>query len=149
MKVFFFNFLFTHLTMLSLHCTQIFSSCCEQGLLSTCSAQASNCGGFSCCGAHAVECGLSSHDKWAYFVPWHVESSCTRNQTHVPCIGLTTGAPWKSNNMKVWATWWWWYSVTQLCPTFCKPMHCSMPGFPVLYHLLELPKLMSIDLAHA
>ena len=26
-------------------------------------------------------------------------------------------------------------SVTQLCPTICNPMDCSMPGFPVLHHL--------------
>ena len=24
------------------------------------------------------------------------------------------------------------------CPTLCDPMHCSMPGFPVLHYLLEL-----------
>ena len=29
-------------------------------------------------------------------------------------------------------------SVTQLCPTLCDPMDCSMPGFPVYHHLLEL-----------
>ena len=29
-------------------------------------------------------------------------------------------------------------SVTQLCPTLCDPMDCSMPGFPVLHHLPEL-----------
>ena len=29
-------------------------------------------------------------------------------------------------------------SVTQLYPTFCSPMDCSTPGFPVLHHLLEL-----------
>ena len=29
-------------------------------------------------------------------------------------------------------------SVTQLCPTLCDPMDCSMPGFPVHHHLLEL-----------
>ena len=29
-------------------------------------------------------------------------------------------------------------SVIQLCPTLCNPMDCSTPGFPVLYHLLEL-----------
>ena len=29
-------------------------------------------------------------------------------------------------------------SVTQLCPTFCDPMDCSMPGFPVLHQLSEL-----------
>ena len=30
------------------------------------------------------------------------------------------------------------FSVTRLCPTLCDPMDCSMPGFPVLYHLPEL-----------
>ena len=29
-------------------------------------------------------------------------------------------------------------SVTQSCLSLCNPMDCSMPGFPVLYHLLEL-----------
>ena len=29
-------------------------------------------------------------------------------------------------------------SVTQVCPTFCDPMDCSTPGFPVLHHLPEL-----------
>ena len=28
-------------------------------------------------------------------------------------------------------------SVTQLCPTLCDPMDCSMPGFPVHHKLLE------------
>ena len=29
-------------------------------------------------------------------------------------------------------------SVTQSCPTLCNPIHCNMPGFPVLHHLPEL-----------
>ena len=29
-------------------------------------------------------------------------------------------------------------SVSQLCPTLCNPMDCSMPGFPELQHILEL-----------
>ena len=29
-------------------------------------------------------------------------------------------------------------SVTQLCPTLCNPMDCSMPGFPVHHQLPEL-----------
>ena len=29
-------------------------------------------------------------------------------------------------------------SVTQLCPTLCGPMDCSMPGFPVHHQLLEV-----------
>ena len=32
---------------------------------------------------------------------------------------------------------WWCCSVTQLCPTFCNPMDCSTPGFPVLHYLPE------------
>ena len=30
------------------------------------------------------------------------------------------------------------YSVTQSCPPLCQPMDCSMPGLPVLHHLMEL-----------
>ena len=29
-------------------------------------------------------------------------------------------------------------SVTQPCLTLCNPMDCSIPGFPVLHHLLDL-----------
>ena len=29
------------------------------------------------------------------------------------------------------------YSVAQSCPTFCDPMDCSTPGFPVLHYLPE------------
>ena len=28
--------------------------------------------------------------------------------------------------------------VTKLCLTLCRPMDCSIPGFPVLHYLLEL-----------
>jgi len=28
-------------------------------------------------------------------------------------------------------------SATQSCPTLYDPLHCSMPGFPVLHHLPE------------
>ena len=31
-------------------------------------------------------------------------------------------------------------SVTKSCLTFCDPMDCSMPGFPVPHHLPELPQ---------
>ena len=40
-------------------------------------------------------------------------------------------------------------SVAQSCLTFCNPMDCSRPGFPVLHHLPELAQtheLMSIEL---
>ena len=55
-----------------------FSSCGERGLLSSCSAQASHCGGFSCrraqalghigsnsSGSQALEPGISSRGAWA------------------------------------------------------------------------------------
>ena len=32
----------------------------------------------------------------------------------------------------------WCCSVSQLCPTLCDPMDCSMSGFPVLHYLPEL-----------
>ena len=37
-------------------------------------------------------------------------------------------------------------SVAPSCPTLCNPMACSTPGFPVLRHLPELLRLMSIEL---
>ena len=36
-------------------------------------------------------------------------------------------------------------SVAQWCLALCNPMDCSMPGFPVLHHLLELAQIMPID----
>ena len=37
-------------------------------------------------------------------------------------------------------------SASQLCPTLCNPMDCSMPGFPVHHQLPHsLLKLMSIE----
>ena len=35
-------------------------------------------------------------------------------------------------------------SVAQSCPTFWDPVDCSTPGFPVLHHLLQFAKHMSI-----
>ena len=32
-------------------------------------------------------------------------------------------------------------SVSQLCLTFCNPTDCSMPGFLVLHHFLELDQI--------
>ena len=42
----------------------------------------------------------------------------------------------------VWASWVALNSVARLCPTFCSPMDCSTPGFPV-HH--QLPELMSTE----
>ena len=37
------------------------------------------------------------------------------------------------------------YSVIKSCAALCNPMDCSMPGFPVLYYLQSLLKLLSIE----
>ena len=66
--------------MLGLCCyAQAFFSCGEQGLLSS-------CGGFSSCGAQALEHRLSSCGH-GLVAPRHVGSSWTRDYTCVPCIG--------------------------------------------------------------
>ena len=44
----------------------LFSSCRGQGLLSSCSVQASHCGGFSCCRVQVLgHTGFSSCGSWA------------------------------------------------------------------------------------
>ena len=37
------------------------------------------------------------------------------------------------------------FVVVQSCPALCDPMNGSMPGFPILHHLLGLLTLMSIE----
>ena len=50
-----FLFIYLFLAVLGLRCcVQAFSSCSEQGLLCSCSAWASHCGGFCCCRAEAL-----------------------------------------------------------------------------------------------
>ena len=37
-----------------------------------------------------------------------------------------------------WCYYNWFSSVAHFCPTFCEPIDCSMPGFPVQHQSLEL-----------
>ena len=76
MGLFFFfliYFIYLFLAALGLRCCMwTFSSCGKRGLLLSCGARASHCGGFSCCGAWAlgmqasvvVALGLSSCGLW-------------------------------------------------------------------------------------
>ena len=76
----------------------LFSSCGQWGLLSSCSVQASRCGGaeapgrtgFRNCCSQALE-----HMLWfmGWVAPWHVGSSRTRDCTHVSCTGRQTSSP--------------------------------------------------------
>ena len=54
------------------------------GLLSSCGVRASHCSRSSCCRAQAQSSVVVSMGLGA---PWHVESSWTRNRTHVPAMG--------------------------------------------------------------
>ena len=74
------------------HCPALaFSSCggrtshCSG--FSHCRAQIPGHSGFSCCGSRALECRLSSWRCSGLVASRHVESSWTKDQTHVPCIG--------------------------------------------------------------
>ena len=40
-------------------------------------------------------------------------------------------------------------SVTQSCPIFCKPMYCSMPGFPVHHQLPQLAQTHVLQVSDA
>ena len=64
-----------------------FSSCGEWGLLSSCGVWTSHCGGFSRCGLWALERAGSVVVVYGLICPMVVESSWTRDWTHVPCIG--------------------------------------------------------------
>ena len=80
-------------------------------------ARASHCGGFSRCGARPLECaGFSSYGSRAQECmscvvvgtgladPWHVESSQTRDPTHVPCIDRWIPIHWTMREVPDFAT---------------------------------------------
>ena len=90
-------YLFTFCCAVSSSMYGLFSSCGEQGLLSGCGTQASHCSGFSCCRAQTLEHKLSSGGAQTLVALGHVESSGTRDQTHVSCTGRQI--------LHHWATW--------------------------------------------
>ena len=80
-------------------CTRAFSSCRERGLLSSCSAQSSHCRGFSCCRAQA---------QWLWCTGLvalqQVESSWTRDQTRIPCIGRLIPNRWTTHGFLIFSS---------------------------------------------
>ena len=80
------NLIYLFMAALDLHCcSQVFSTCSKQGLLSSCSAWSSLCSGFSNCGAWFPSAWASVIAASQLSVPQHVGSSQTRDRTHVPC----------------------------------------------------------------
>ena len=101
-------FFFTYLFLVELGlrcCTQTFSSCGELGLLSVVVSRpliavVSLVAERPAVGVRAsvvAAQGLRSCGSQALVAPPHVESSQTRDQTHVPRIGLSTAPPGKSS----------------------------------------------------
>ena len=79
--------------------------------------------------------------------PWHVDSSRTRNQTHVPCFGrriltyFTTREVPKDLLCRIFVICYCCYSFAKSCLTVCYLMDCSTPGFPVLHCLPEFAQI--------
>ena len=79
-------------------CAGAFSRHSKQGLLSSCSIQASHCGGVSCHGARALGCaGFSNCGSWAQL---------PRGMWNLPQLGMepgfpTTGARGKSRRISL------------------------------------------------
>ena len=71
-------------------------------LLSGCGAQASPCGGFSRCGARAPGTWAQQLRHTGLMLPWHVESSWTRDRTSVPCIGRQILNHWTTREVPLW-----------------------------------------------
>ena len=69
-------------------------------------------------------------------------SSLARDRTQAPAMGAWNLSHWTTRKVPSWCC----CSVTQSCLTFCNPMDCSMPGFPVLHCLLECVQILSIEL---
>ena len=78
-------------------CVPALSSCSELGLLSSCGAQASHCGGLSCGGGSRVLAQQIWHSGFS--CPRHVGSSWTRDQTCVPCIGRQILIHWTTKEV--------------------------------------------------
>ena len=81
-------------------CAWSFSACSKWELLSSFSARASHCGGFSCCRVWSPERRLSSCGVWALLPrgKWNLPGTGTEPMS--PALAgrfLTTGPPGKSN----------------------------------------------------
>ena len=53
----------------------------------------------SCCGLRVLDCGLGSCGYTGFAAPWPVQSSQTRDRTHVPYIGRQILIHWTSREV--------------------------------------------------
>ena len=78
-------------------CLQAFSRFLEQGLLSSCGTWASHCGGFSCCGAQALEFVGSDAHRLSYSSA--LKSSWNGAWPLVPCISRQIPNLWTTREV--------------------------------------------------
>lgn len=98
--------IYLSLTVFGLHCcSHTFSRCCEWRLLSSFRAQASLCGDFSCYRTWALGLvGFTNCGRQVQLPLRMLESSRTRDQTHVPAFAdklLNAEPPGKSTNIHI------------------------------------------------
>ena len=93
-SLFFFNWLVFWLRWVFIAALQAFSSCRQQGLLSSCTVQTSHCDGFSWCSVRAsavVAQGLSCSVEVGF--------SWIRDRTHVPCTSRWVLYHWSTREV--------------------------------------------------
>ena len=72
--------------------------------------------------------------EWVAY-PFSGRSPWSRNKIGISCIAGRFFTSWATRDiLMVWVQF---SSLVQSCPTFCDPMNCSTPGFPVHHQHLE------------
>ena len=103
-------------------------------------------------------CGQETYFIW--FIPFKFSKSCFVAQDRVYLLNISWTLKKNLYSAVVWGViatyiklvdnivqvFYQFSSVTQLCPTLCDPMNCSMPGLSVHHQLPEFTQLMSIEL---
>ena len=109
-------------------CAWAFSSCGKWELFSSCGVRASHCSDFSCHRAWTL-----GYTGWV--APWHVESSQTRDGTHVLCIGR-----WILNHQTTrkvqWCLLMHYSQQTRACGISLS--HMFYPSFYLFFHVSDL-----------
>ena len=74
-------------------------------------------------------CPKCCYNKWP---SWQIHDSLLRIH-YSECICCSEAL----SILRLWNC----FSVAKLCPAVCNPVHCSMPGFPVLHYLPEFAEI--------
>ena len=99
-------------------------------------------------------CGQETYFIW--FIPFKFSKSCFVAQDRVYLLNISWTLKKNLYSAVVWGViatyiklvdnivqvFYQFSSVTQLCPTLCDPMNCSMPGLSVHHQLPEFTQLM-------